>query len=272
MDYRMLWLNPANRALHFGYWDASTRNHSDSLLNMNRVLSSHARPKAGQLVLDAGCGVGGTAMWMVENHGVRAMGITVTPSQVTRARRYAAERGLGAGALFSVQDYCHIALPDDTFDIVYGLESVNYAPDKRRFIAEAFRVLKPGGRFVVQDGFRSDRKLSGQEERLQESWLAGWLVPNLSVRQEFAAQAKEAGFVDVEDYDCTENVRRSCRRLYRVTMACLPGAIALRKLGLRTQVQHANVIAARDQWRALQKGLWGYGIVAGNKPTQGAKT
>ncbi len=94
LDYRMLWLNPSNRAIHFGYWDETTHNHSESLLNMNRVLASNLRPKAGDKMLDCGCGVGGTAMWMAENHDVDVTGITVTPDQVVRGNRYAAERGL----------------------------------------------------------------------------------------------------------------------------------------------------------------------------------
>jgi len=40
MDYRMLWLNPQNRAIHFGYWDEHTRSHTQSLFAMNRVLAS----------------------------------------------------------------------------------------------------------------------------------------------------------------------------------------------------------------------------------------
>ncbi|MGH2810583.1 MAG: SAM-dependent methyltransferase, partial [Actinomycetota bacterium] len=79
-DYRALWLDPNNRAIHFGYWDESTKSHSESLLNMNRVLASNLRPEPGDLVLDAGCGVGGTSMWMAENRDVQAVGITITPS------------------------------------------------------------------------------------------------------------------------------------------------------------------------------------------------
>src|SRR5207249_2522434 len=40
LDYRMLWLNPQNRAIHFGYWDEHTRSHTQSLVAMNRVLAS----------------------------------------------------------------------------------------------------------------------------------------------------------------------------------------------------------------------------------------
>ena len=266
LDYRMLWLNPSNRAIHFGYWDETTRNHSDSLLNMNRVLAANAGPRAGQFVLDCGCGVGGTAMWMAENYDVEVVGITVTPDQVVRGNRYAAERGLAGRVRIALQDYTRMAFPDETFDIVYGLESINYAPSKRQYLSEAFRVLRPGGRLVVQDGFRADRALTPKEHALQESWLAGWVVPNLSSLPEFAGYAEDLGFVDVTQRDCTPAVIRSCRRLYRVTMACYPIAAGLHMVGLRSDLQHGNVRAARDQYRAMRRGLWGYGIVTANKP------
>jgi tocopherol O-methyltransferase len=266
LDYRMLWLNPTNRAIHFGYEDETTHSHSDTLLNMNRVLAANLRPEPGQLILDCGCGVGGTAMWLAEHYDVRVVGITVTPDQVVRGNRYAAERGLGDRVRIALQDYQHMAFPDETFDRVYGLESVNYATSKKQYLSEAFRVLKPGGRFTVQDGFRTDRVLTPAEHRLQESWLSGWVVPHLSSLPEFAGYAEEVGFVDVTQRDCTPAVINSCRRLYRVTMACFPIAAAMHKLGMRTDLQHGNVRAARDQYRAMRKGLWGYGIVTGNKP------
>lgn len=266
LDYRLIWLNPGNRAIHLGYWDVDTRSHSESLVTMNQVLAAHAEPQPGHLMLDAGCGVGGTAMWMAQRHDVRVVGVTITPGQVARATRYAKERGLSDRVRFSLQDYSRTAFPDETFDTVYGLESICYAMDKRDFIREAYRLLKPGGRFVVQDGFRSARPLDGEEERLQQSWLSGWVVPNLATLDEFADWTAEAGFSDVKQEDCTENVRRSCRRLHHITVACYPIAAALHTLRLRTDLQHGNVRAARDQFRALQRGLWGYGIVSATKP------
>lgn len=266
MDYRMLWLNPTNRAIHFGYEDETTKNHSDTLLNMNRVLGANLRPEAGNFILDCGCGVGGTAMWMAENFDVKVVGITVTPDQVQRGNRYAAERGLGDRVRIALQDYTNMAFPDNTFDRVYGLESVNYAVSKRQYLSEAFRVMKPGGRLTVQDGFRADRALTPAEHKLQESWLAGWVVPNLASLPGFAQDAEDVGFVNVTQRDCTPQVIKSCRRLYRVTMACYPIAAGMHKVGLRSDLQHGNVVAARDQYRAMKRGLWGYGIVTADKP------
>lgn len=265
-DYRALWLNRRNRALHLGYWDAWTRSHSQSLTNVNRALAHDVQPRSGQLMLDAGCGVGGTAMWMAEHHDVRVVGITVSEDQAQRARRYAAERGLEGRVEFSVQDHCQTALADGTLDVVYAVESVCYAPDKSHFVGEAFRLLRPGGRLVVQDGFRVARQLSEGEERLQRSWLSGWMVPELARLDAFVAACTEAGFVGVEAHDTTEHFHHSCRRLYRLTAALSPLELALRAVGLRSEVQHHNARAARDQWRALKRGLWVHATVVADKP------
>jgi cyclopropane fatty-acyl-phospholipid synthase-like methyltransferase len=265
LDYRMIWMNRTNRSIHFGYWDEDTRTHSESLLNTNRVLAERAEFEPGELALDAGCGVGGTAMWLAEHHGVRVMGVTVVHDQAERAYRYSGERGL-EGLEFSVQDYMRTAFRPETFDVAYSMEASNYASSKRDWLAEMYRVLKPGGRLVVQDGFRASRPLTDAEDRLQRSWLDGWAVPHLAALDEFAGWAEELGFTDVVAEDRTTNFAPSCRRLYRVTMACYPVAKALHTVKVRSDVQQGNVRAARDQWRAMRRRLWLYGIVTARKP------
>src|SRR5207245_6828614 len=59
LDYRLLWLNRDNYAIHFGYWVQHTSTHSPSLLDLNAVLAERIGIRAGQRLLDAGCGVGG---------------------------------------------------------------------------------------------------------------------------------------------------------------------------------------------------------------------
>ena len=61
LESRLLWLNPRNGAIHFGYWDERTRSHSESLVNMNRALASRIGIQPGQRVLDAGCSAGSPA-------------------------------------------------------------------------------------------------------------------------------------------------------------------------------------------------------------------
>ena len=86
LDYRFLWLNPRNLAVHFGYWDERTRNHGESLVNMNRLLASRIGIRTGHRVLDAGCGVGGSSLWLAQTCGATIVGITPVASQVARRR------------------------------------------------------------------------------------------------------------------------------------------------------------------------------------------
>lgn len=145
-DYRWLWLDSSNRAIHFGYWDETTHSHADSLVVMNRVMAERVGLREGESVLDAGCGVGGAAIWLAENYRARVQGVTLVPSQVERAKRYAREGGVEHLAEFSVQDYRRTNFPDSSFDVVWSQESVCHLPVKDEFISEAFRLLKPGGR------------------------------------------------------------------------------------------------------------------------------
>ena len=115
LDYRMLWLNSQNHAIHFGYWDEHTRSHAESLLNMNRVLASQIGIRPGQRILDAGCGVGGSAIWLAKTYGVEVLGITPVASQVERARRYAQEQGITDRVSFEQQDYTHTTFPRGQF-------------------------------------------------------------------------------------------------------------------------------------------------------------
>ena len=76
LDYRILWLNKDNLAVHFGYTDDSTRSHTDALKNMNRVLADRVRIQPGERVLDAGCGVGGSSLWLATERGAEVVGVT----------------------------------------------------------------------------------------------------------------------------------------------------------------------------------------------------
>jgi cyclopropane fatty-acyl-phospholipid synthase-like methyltransferase len=94
LDYRWLWLNDENHAIHFGYHDGLPRSHAESLLNTNRVLAETAAVQRGDRVLDAGCGVAGSGIWLAEQRGATVVGITPVRTQVKRARHIITMRGL----------------------------------------------------------------------------------------------------------------------------------------------------------------------------------
>ena len=259
-DYRYFWLNRRNLAIHFGYWDESTRSHAQSLDRLNAVLAARIGLRSGERVLDAGCGVGGGAIWLARNYGVEVVGITPVASQVRRARQHARSyRNLKLS--FEQQDYTATDFPPSSFDVVWAVESVCHAADKRRFFEEAKRLLRPGGRLGMTEYVRRLPAFAPADEELLHRWLSGWAIPDLATMSDLRRWACDCGFGDVVTGDITAGVTPSLRRLYRLAMLTWPGESFLAALGLRSQTQHRNHRGARVQYLALRRGLWSYAMI-----------
>jgi cyclopropane fatty-acyl-phospholipid synthase-like methyltransferase len=267
-DYRLWWMTSTALAMHFGLYDEHTRTHAEALINMNRVLATKAALHSSDRVLDAGCGVGGSAIWLARELGARVVGVNVVPSEIDRGRRYARQRNVADRVTFELQDMTRTAFPDGSFDVVWAIESVCHVLDKREFLAEARRLLKPGGRLVVAEAFRRRRPFGPADERLLHDWLSAWVVPDLMMPNEFTDAAEKSGFASVKFKDVTAHVRPSSRRMYRLACVLYPLGVARRMIGLFTDVQLANRRSALDQYRVVQRDLLVYGIITATRRDQ----
>jgi cyclopropane fatty-acyl-phospholipid synthase-like methyltransferase len=255
-DYRFFWLSPSNYAIHFGYWDANTRHHGEALNQLNLALASRIGIRPGMRILDAGCGVGGSAIWLARTYDVEVVGITPVTSQIDRANRFAREQGLAYKVRFAEEDYTGTSFASGSFDVVWAMESVCHAADKAAFYREARRLLRPGGRLGMVEYLRKARPLPVDGEALLHSWLSGWAIPDLATADEHRAAATANGFGQIVLQDITDNVRPSLARLSRMATATGPAETILWRVGLRSPAQHGNWRGARDQFRALRRGLW----------------
>lgn len=112
----------------------------------------HARVRAGEVVLDVGCGAGIDTLLAARavGPGGRVIGLDMTPTMVERTRRHAAEAGLHN---VEVQEGMMEALPlpDASVDVVVSNGVLNLSTRKSRALAEMLRVLRPGGRLALAD-------------------------------------------------------------------------------------------------------------------------
>jgi tocopherol O-methyltransferase len=260
-DYRVIWCNEVNYAFHFGYHDVPGMPHHLALARHNEVMAEIAGVRAGDRVLDAGCGVGGTSCWLAEYRGALVTGVTLVAGQVERARSIAAERGIAHLATFEVADYSHLPYDDATFDVVWAQESLCHSADKSATYRELHRVLRPGGRLVVAEYMRTTRELSRLDALVVREWLAGWVMPDLDTIAEHRVAAIAAGFDPVEVRNETPNVEPSLRRLFRRTSMLYPIGALLRLLRVRSATQHGNVRASVLQYVALRRKAWAYCIL-----------
>ena len=233
---------------------------------MNRQTALRARVQAGDRILDAGCGSGGSTLWLAETYKAKVVGISLVAVELERARQVARNRGLENQVSFEQQDYLCTDFPNDHFDVVWAQESVCHTHDKSAFLAEAIRVLKPGGRLVMLDGFRPSRPYSPADERLLQSWLSTWAVPDLATQDEIVAWTQAAGFVDVTFENLETYVKPSHRRLYVLSFVYGPLIWLYRLRGRLSSVRQGLIRGARYQWQALERGLWFEGILAAKKP------
>lgn len=139
----------------------------------------------GAKVLDVGCGFGGTSRYLAKKLGPKSdvTGITLSPKQVERGTELAAEQGVADNTNFMVMDALKMEFPDNSFDIVWACESGEHMPDKKAYINEMMRVLKPGGTFVMACWSQRDDSVepfSKKDERdlqyLYEEWTHPYFI------------------------------------------------------------------------------------------------
>ncbi|TMI96007.1 MAG: methyltransferase domain-containing protein [Bacteroidetes bacterium] len=263
--YRRVWDLDNSRSLHYGYWDDSVKNFHEALLNINKVLADHAEIKSGEKVLDAGCGLGGSSIWLTRERNCDVTGISLNERQVDKANRIAKDLGLADKVMFEQKDYTCTLYPPASFDVVWAIESVCYAHDKGAFLKEAHRVLKPGGRLIIADFFKCEN-LEQEDADLVKKWANGWAVNDFSTIEEFGLKLRENDFRNINTIDATAAIVPSAKKLYR---AYFIGAIGARLYRLfnphATVLGKNNVTNAYLQYKTLKMGLWKYQIVKAMK-------
>ncbi|SJM95481.1 Methyltransferase type 11 [Crenothrix polyspora] len=265
-DYLLTWCNRDNLAYHYGYWDKSTPyQHHQALLNKNQVLYDAAGIKASDRVLDAGCGIGGSSIWMAKNYGNRATGMTVSGQQAIYGAQHAKRQGVGDLVDFEVADFCQMPFENESFDVVWALESSCYALNKGVFLKEAMRVLRKGGRVVVCDGFFTRREFNDEEWREVLTCLNGWAVPNLCLKDEFSGLLEQHGFHSPTMRDLTLQTMQSIDYMHSVAKRLRPMQKLGEWLGLRTKGQTANYWVGVAQHYLFTKNLTAYCIFTAQK-------
>ena len=168
------------------------------------------KTKSSLQILDAGCGVGGTSIYLAQKYPlVSFTGITIVPTHVIMAERFATKRSVSSNTRFLLQNYCQTSFADNYFDGVIALESANYARSKEAFMKEVYRVLKPGGRISILDGFCTEKPLPSSMKKLYKIWLDGRALVGLEQINDFTVGMNHQGFHDVTVSDISSQVLSS---------------------------------------------------------------
>ncbi len=147
-----LWEQIWGEHMHHGYYGADgkiKKERRQAQIDLIEEVLQWSGVQQAENILDVGCGIGGSSLYLAQKFNARVTGITLSPVQASRAAERATEASLDSQANFQVADAQNMPFADNSFDLLWSLESGEHMPDKTKFMQECYRVLKPGGKFIM---------------------------------------------------------------------------------------------------------------------------
>jgi sterol 24-C-methyltransferase len=159
--------------------------------------------KAGDRVLDVGCGVGGPMRTIARFTGAHIVGLNNNEYQIERAKQLNQQAGLSHQCSFLKADFMKVPQEDGIYDGIYQVEATCHAPDKVGIYKEIKRLLKPGQYFGGYEWIITDKYDSSNPEhvKVKQGIEVGNGLPDLEKPSVILAAMKEAGFEVIESHD-----------------------------------------------------------------------
>jgi tocopherol O-methyltransferase len=200
--YKELW----GIHIHHGYWATGQETKEEAQEQLIRELISRAGIQPGAKVLDVGCGLGGTAIHLNKTLGAKVTGITISPAQIEIGSDLA--RQCAAEVRLLLMDAEAIAI-DECFDVVWSVEAISHLNRRKACFHSIARLLRPGGKLVIADWFKSSNATATQVSRFLDPIEQAMLIPRLGTLSAYKDHVREAGLQLTLFDDLTQNVART---------------------------------------------------------------
>ncbi|WEW56410.1 sterol 24-C-methyltransferase [Emydomyces testavorans] len=172
-----------------------------ALARQEHYLAYKINLREGMNVLDVGCGVGGPAREMATRCNV--VGLNNNGYQIRRASLHVEREKLSHKVSFTKGDFMHMDFPENSFDAAYAIEATVHAPSLQGVYEQIYRVLKPGGTFVVYEWVTTDKydDSSPHHRAIRLGIERGNAIPTLMSRQHARKAIQAAGFtLEYDEY------------------------------------------------------------------------
>lgn len=213
-DLYHVW-SPAGH-LHFGFWKKGLNPfvRHGMLAEMVEQVYNELRITApvDAKLADLGCGYGSAAMQLASGKNTSIDAYTIIRSQVEEGNRRVDNLGLGNLVNLFKRDFRRTEAKDNLYDGAYALESLCYASGNHKsdVLQEIHRILKPGSRLCLTDGFIIERIPSkGIRRMILNKVTKGWAVEQFAQRDAFVESLRSLGFEDIKVKDLSLRVAPS---------------------------------------------------------------
>jgi tocopherol O-methyltransferase len=226
-----------------------------------------SEPSQFSKILDVGCGIGGSTLYLAEKFQAEATGITLSPVQANRATERAQNAQLGQQVNFQVANALEMPFEDDSFDLLWSLESGEHMPNKQQFLRECYRVLKPGGLFLMATWCHrpvspTAPELTDDERKHLAEIYRVYALPYVISLPEYEAMAVKVGFDNIHTADWSKAVAPFWNIVIDSAFD-LKSILGLLSSGWTT-IQAALSLGLMSQ--GYERGLIKFGLLRGIKP------
>ena len=254
--------------MHHGYYGKTGTDRKDrrqAQIDLIEELLDWGQVRSAQQILDVGCGIGGSSLYLAQKYSAEVTGITLSPVQAARAQLRSQTAGLTAQTQFLVADALDMPFPDQRFDLVWSLESGEHMPDKQQFLQTCYRVLKPGGTLLMATWCHrpttAQTPLTPDEQRHLANLYRVYCLPYVISLPEYEAIAQSLNFQNIQTADWSKAVAPFWDEVIR--SALTPAAwVGLLRSGWGT-IQGALALGLMR--RGYQRGLIRFGLLSATK-------
>jgi MPBQ/MSBQ methyltransferase len=267
MDYRA-WSRNFN--MHFGFyrWGMNPLALESMLEEMSWQVFRRLALRDGMNVLDLGCGLGAPTRTLISRHDVAAMAVTKVEWQLAMARKLSEEIPARGSVEWKLGDFTALDLPGGAFQAAFSIEASCHAEgaDKEAFVQECSRLLAPGAKLVVADGFmKRSVGLPRWYAALLGYMTRNWAVERFADLPAFCACLERHGLTVLAAEDISWRIAPSVFHVPRVTLKFLAGELFLHRKKL-SSVRWGHVIACLiAPWIGLGRRYFGYYLVTAQK-------
>lgn len=197
--YRKLW----GDHIHHGLWKQGNETPEQAVEQLVELIAEKGDLQKGETVCDIGCGYGATARLLSCKWGAKVTGFSLSEKQLEYARLK------DPISHYLLCDWLENALPPESFDLAISVESSEHMVDKLKFLTEAHRVLKPGGRLVICVWLSKENPRDWEVRHLLEPICREGRLPSLGSVSDYTQMMLRAGFKQISFEDLTVNVRKT---------------------------------------------------------------
>jgi tocopherol O-methyltransferase len=253
--YPSLW----GEHLHHGYWIVGDESKEKAQLQLIEHLAQVANVKPGSDILDIGCGIGASSLYLAKNYNATVTGITVSPVQVEMATTAAARERLDVKFLLMDAEAMDFK---KQFDVLWSVESICHYQQREKFFASANGLLKPGGAFAIIDWFKKQNLTRAETRKFIHPIEKGMLC-ELQIMDDYEHYLTSKGLQIMH----REVLNRNCAKTWDLGLDIIKN----RSFWALASKYGSNIVSHLKAFRAMRAGFasgnFVYGLLVARAPS-----